>query len=214
VRIFSALCTAHEGKRLPSAGCGVRRIAQLSGASVVGVDITREYVQAARDLTRRLGLEDRVSFHHGDIVEHRPASPYDAAVTMHVQMNVADKKEWYSAIASRLAPRARLATWEIVSEGEAALAYPMPWSMDGSDSHVVSTGALHTAISSAGVSPVTWVDDTQWVRERLAAAFVGAAPAGPGLVMMLDDGAARVLDLAAVLQSGGLQVYRGAFVKE
>jgi SAM-dependent methyltransferase len=195
-------------------GGPARRIAQLTSATVVGVDVTQEYVDAARALTERLSLDDRVSFHHGDIAEHQPTSPYDAAITMHVQMNVADKRAWYSAIASRLAPGARLATWEIVSTGQEALTYPMPWSMDGSDSHVVSPDELHAAISSVGFSTVTWVDDTEWVRQWLAAAFAGTAPAGPGIAMMLDDGLARVLNLGAAVESGAVRIYRGAFVKD
>jgi SAM-dependent methyltransferase len=194
-------------------GGPARRIAQLSGATVVGVDITEEYVEAARALSRRLGLEDRVSFHHSDITEHRPISSYDAAVTMHVQMNVADKAAWFSAIGARLAPGARLATWEVVSAGSVPLVYPMPWSMDGSDSHVVPADELETAIKAAGFSTVTWVDDTEWVKDWLAAAFGGSRPSGPGIALLIDDGLTRVINLGAAVQSGAVQIYRGAFVK-
>ena len=194
-------------------GGPARRIAELSGATVVGVDITDEYVVAATALTRRLGLEDRVSFQHSDIAEHRPISPYDAAVTMHVQMNVADKAAWFSAIAARLAPGARLATWEVVSAGSASLGYPMPWSMDGSDSYVVSPNELETAITAAGFSTIEWVDETEWVKDWFAAAFSGSQPSGPGIAMLIDDGLTRVINLSTAVQSGAVQVYRGAFVK-
>jgi SAM-dependent methyltransferase len=200
-------------------GGPARRIAQLSGARVVGVDITEEYVEAARALTRRaglsrrLGFEDRVSFHHIDIAEHQPISPYDAAVTMHVQMNVADKAAWFSAIAARLAPGARLATWEVVSAGSAPLTYPMPWSMDGSDSHVVPADELETAIKAAGFSTVAWVDETEWAKDWLAAAFGGSRPSGPGIAMLIDDGLTRVINLGAAVQSGAVRIYRGSFVK-
>jgi SAM-dependent methyltransferase len=194
-------------------GGPARRIAELSGATVVGVDITEEYVDAARALTRRVGLEGRVSFQHSGIAEHQPTSPYDAAVTMHVQMNVADKAAWFSAIAARLGPGARLATWEVVSAGSVALTYPMPWSMDGSDSHVVSPDELLSAITSAGFSTLAWVDDTEWVKDWLAAAFGGSQPAGPGIAMLIDDGLTRVINVSSAVQSGAVQIYRGAFVK-
>jgi SAM-dependent methyltransferase len=206
-----------SGSRVLDVGSGLggpaRRIAQLTGATVVGVDITEEYVEAARGLTRRLGLEDRVSFQHSDIAEHRPESPYDAAVTMHVQMNVADKAAWFAAIAARLAPGARLATWEVVSAGSGPLVYPMPWSMDGSDSHVVSPDELRTAITTAGFSTVAWVDETEWVKDWLTAAFGGSRPSGPGIAMLIDDGLTRVINLSAAVQSGAVQIYSGAFVQ-
>jgi hypothetical protein len=71
----------------------------------------------------------------------------------------------------------------------------------------------HIERMSAGFSTVAWVDDTEWMKGWLAAAFGGSQPSGPGIAMLIDDGLTRVINLSAAVQSGAVQIYRGAFVK-
>jgi methyltransferase family protein len=68
---------------------------------VVGVDITPAYVDAAQALTRTAGLDNQVSFLCNDIAT-LDRLDFDAAYTMHVQMNVEDKKTFFTEIARRL----------------------------------------------------------------------------------------------------------------
>ncbi len=85
-----------------------RQAAQVSGCRVTGVDITRAYVEAAAELTERCGLSDRVRFVHRDIADFVPEQPFDAGFTMHVQMNVEGKKEWFGEIAAASGPGRRV----------------------------------------------------------------------------------------------------------
>lgn len=193
-------------------GGPARQIARATGCNVVGVDITPAYVEAAQILTDAAGLAEQTRFFCADIGAFAH-SGFDAAYTVHVQMNIADKKVFYGEIARRLRPGARLAVFEVCrgAGGEAVL--PLPWSLDGTDSHLVGGDELRDAIESSGFTPLEWADESDWAREwfddlgrRLAA---GPAPAT--LPALLTDGPARMLNFAVAVASGAVTVHRGVF---
>jgi sarcosine/dimethylglycine N-methyltransferase len=193
-------------------GGPARQVARTTGCSVVGVDITPAYVDAARALTDAAGLADRVRFVCADPSALEPAT-FDAAYTMHVQMNVADKTGFFTEIARRLRPGARLATFEVCRTGAAEPALPLPWSLDGADSFLATAAELRSTIESCGFGAVEWVDETGWVREwfGLAAARMAAHPRGATLPALLEDGPARMVNYAAALANGVVSIHRGTF---
>ena len=215
-RLIPALALAH-GDVVLDIGSGfggpARQIARRTGNHVVGVDITPAYVDAARDLTDRAGLSDMVRFHAGDIAGLQPDPPFDAALTMHVQMNVRDKTTWFRHIAERLAPGARLVLWEVCQPHRAALRWPMPWSLDGTDSFVVSPDTLLAHVEGAGFTVIEWTNESAWVQDWITRTFASGLPAGPALPMLLDDGYTRVINYATALTDGSLEVWRGCFTK-
>jgi SAM-dependent methyltransferase len=194
-------------------GGPARQIARTTGNAVVGVDITDSYVNAAAQLTARSGLTNLVSFHCSDIATFQPDQPFDAAITMHVQMNVADKLAWWRQINARLAAGARLAVWEVCQPAETQLAWPMPWSLDGTDSHLADAPSLLSSIVSAGFEVDTWTCESPWVQQWFASTVANGPATGPALPMVLDDGYKRVQNLAAAISQGILEVWRGAFIK-
>ncbi len=194
-------------------GGPARQVAATSGCQVTGVDITEAYVEAATELTDRCGLSDRVRFLHSDIADLIPDRPFDAGFTMHVQMNIEAKREWFAEIARRLAPGARFAVWEVCRTSGAELSWPMPWSMDGSDSHLATPDALPDAIISAGFELVEWVDETAWAISWFDTIFTDRLRPGPNLAMLIEDGPTRILNFAGALAGGTLGVHRGAFVR-
>jgi SAM-dependent methyltransferase len=206
-----------EGDRVLDIGSGfggpARQIARRTGNRVIGVDITPAYVDAARDLTARAGLGDLVHFRAGDIATFGPDPLFQAAITMHVQMNVQDKTAWFAHIARCLAPGARLAIWEVCQPRQAGLPWPMPWSLDGTDSFVVTAGSLRTSIEQAGFAAAEWTNETAWVQAWITRTFANGLPAGPALPMLLDDGYTRVLNATAALGNGSLEIWRGAFTR-
>jgi SAM-dependent methyltransferase len=195
-------------------GGPARRIAEQTPATVVGIDITPAYVEAAQTLTARMGFADRVRFQHADIMNLSIDRPFDAAVTMHVQMNVEDKRAWFAAIAKVLAPAGRLAIWEVCTTTGRQPPWPMPWSLDGSDSFLSTPADLKQAITSGGFDVVEWRDETAWVNTWSATTLGGDAPR-PGLIlpMLLEDGITRVMNFSTALQDGTLTVIRGTFTK-
>jgi cyclopropane fatty-acyl-phospholipid synthase-like methyltransferase len=195
-------------------GGPARHVAVSAGCAVLGVDITAAYVDAARALTNGAGLGEQVTFVCGELAD-LDRHDFDAAYTMHVQMNVADKKAFFTDIAQRLRPGARFATFEVCSASDAPPAYPLPWSLDGSDSYLATPDELLTAITAGGFETVEWADETDWVRqwfsgmgERLSAAANSAT-----LPALLDDGPARVMNLAVAVTTGVVSIHRGLFTR-
>lgn len=171
-------------------GGPARHLAASTGCRVVGVDITEAYVEAARQLTARCDLEDRVRFEHVDIADLAVDSPFDAVLTMHVQMNVADKEAWFGTFADRVV--GRLAVWEVCRTGDAQPLWPMPWSIDGSDSHLVTPDGLLAAIGAGGFEVVEWVDESASVGSWFESRFAGEPPTTPSLPMLLDEHSGQV----------------------
>ena len=206
-----------EGSRVLDVGSGfggpARQIARRTGNRVTGIDITPAYVEAARDLTARTGLSDLVEFRVADVATFEPDQPFQAAITMHVQMSVQDKAAWFAHIARSLAPGARLAVWEVCQPHQAGLPWPMPWSLDGTDSFVVTADALRASIEQGGFTATEWTNETAWVQAWITWTFAGGLPAGPALPMVIDDGYTRVINFAAALGDGSLEIWRGAFTR-
>ena len=205
-----------DGDRVLDVGSGfggpARQIARRAGNRVTGIDITPAYVDVARELTIKAGLHALVGFQAGDIAAFEPGKPFQAAITMHVQMNVEDKSAWFAHIARCLAPGARLAVWDVCLPRQGGqLSYPMPWSIDGTDSFVVTGDELHASIERAGFTTIEWANETPWVTAWFAKTFENGPPAGPALPMLLDDGYTRVINYAGALGDGTLEVWRGTF---
>jgi hypothetical protein len=72
-------------------GGPARQIARSSGCTVVGVDITPAYVDTAQALTWAAGLDNQVSFICCDVAALN-RTDFDAAYTMHVQMNAQTRR--------------------------------------------------------------------------------------------------------------------------
>ena len=193
-------------------GGPARQIARATGCTVIGVDITEAYVDAATALTDAVGLDDLVGFACIDVADVA-RSNFDAAYTIHVQMNVADKAAFFASIAARLQPGARFAVFDVCRTGDTAPALPLPWSLDGSDSFLATPDELCSTIEAAGFETVEWVDETQWVSEWFAGVGDRVAAAGTPatLTAVLDDGLTRVINFAAGLSDGVLTVHRGTF---
>ncbi len=194
-------------------GGPARQVARSSGCTVVGVDIVSAYVDAAQALTHTADLDDQVTFVCSDLASFNRRD-FDAAYTMHVQMNVADKKTYFTEIARRLRPGARLATFEVCLTGESQPTPPLPWSLDGADSYLATSDQLRDTIAASGFEILEWVNETQWVLQwfedlgkRMAAA---ANPAT--LPALLNDGPTRMMNFAVALTTGVVSVHRGSFI--
>ena len=123
-----------------------------------------------------MGFADRVGFQHADIVGLSVDRPFDAAVTMHVQMNVQDKRAWFAAIADVLAPAGRLAVWGGLHRDRPTTDVADAVVLDGSDSFLSTPIDLKQAIASGGFDVVEWSDETAWVDTRQSRSSRRTAP--------------------------------------
>jgi sarcosine/dimethylglycine N-methyltransferase len=194
-------------------GGPARQIARSTGCAVLGVDITSSYVDTATALTEAAGLAGQVHFVHGD-VGSLDQGHFDAAYCIHVQMNLADKKAFFTDIANRLSPGGRLAIFEVCRTGSDDLPLPLPWSMDGSDSHLSNPDELVGTIQDCGFDISEWVDETAWTLEwfHQLGVRMEAAQTAATLPALLTDGPTRMLNFVAAVSNGTLTIHRGAFV--
>src|SRR6478735_3063950 len=85
------------GARVLDIGCGIggpaRFFAAERGWQVEGIDLTAEFIEVAKALSRRVGMAETVSFRQasGAALPFTNAS-FDGAYMLHVGMNIADKK--------------------------------------------------------------------------------------------------------------------------
>jgi SAM-dependent methyltransferase len=167
------------GLKLLDVGSGLggpARMAGAQGADVTGVDLTPEFVAAANELTERTGLADRVRF----VTSPGESLPFDddsfeAAVMVHVGMNVPAKQAVFEQVHRVLSPGATFALYDQMSTGRGDLTFPLPWAEDPRGSFLESVDDYRRQLESAGFH----VDE---IEDRTEAVLVPppASAVGPG----------------------------------
>jgi len=77
-------------------GGPARTLVETYGCRVTGIDLTQAFCDAATTLSRWVGLDERVSFKQGDATNLPfDDATFDAAMTIHVAMNIAAKDKMY-----------------------------------------------------------------------------------------------------------------------
>jgi len=151
----AAMMQAAPGDHLLDVGSGIGGPARWVGrrfrCKVTGIDLTPEFCDVARHLTRRLGMDDRVAFEVGDALAMPfPDDTFDGAWSMNVSMNVADKGALYREIRRVLRPGAWLVLSEIAKGAGADVDYPTPWAAGPATSFLSTPAETRRGLSSAG----------------------------------------------------------------
>ena len=172
------LAALEEGQRVLEVGCGLggsaRYLAMEFGCSVTGLDLTREYIDAATELTRLLSLQEQVDFHCGSALEMPfEDAAYDAAWSEHAQMNIADKPRLYSEIHRVLKTGGKFVFHDILQGKGGDPHFPTPWASEPSFSSLITPEKFRSLLQSLGFDIHHWEDITTvgrtWFRERVAA---------------------------------------------
>lgn len=186
-------------------GGPARHAAARVGCRVTGIDLSPDFVHLATELTRRVGLADRVHFDVGSAL----AMPYaDAsfshAMLDHVGMNIAAKDRVFAEVRRVLRPGGLFAVYEQMRTADGEIRYPLPWAEDETSSFVETRDRYGELLRAAGFV----IEHDEHCGPRVAATGPPAAgsltPAdlfGPGFVERIGnnlDAAARGV-LAPVL---------------
>jgi len=132
-------------------GGPARYLARRFGCRVTGIDLTAEFCDAARHLTRLLGLQERVRFEQGDAtaMPFKDAA-FDGAYSMNVSMNIADKAALYREIRRVLKPGGWLVLSELAKGTGAPLDYPTPWAASAETSFLATPEETRRGLEAAG----------------------------------------------------------------
>jgi ubiquinone/menaquinone biosynthesis C-methylase UbiE len=200
-----------HGMTILEVGSGIggpaRHLARLLGCDVVGVDLTPEFVEVAKALTKRCHLSGKVSFVQASALAMPFADrEFDGAAMLHVGMNIADKAALFQEVRRVLCHGARFGVYDIMRVAEGELPYPMPWAMTMDTSFVEAPAHYRKSLEDAGFA----IDLERSHRDlalklgrqmREKAAHDDAAPVGP-LVLMGESAPMRIGNVMSAVADG------------
>jgi len=144
-----------RGSYVLDVGSGIggpaRYFAQALGWRVVGIDLTKEFVEVATSLSKRAGMDGSVSFQQANaIATPFDSESFDGAYTIHVAMNIEDKVSLFREVRRLLKPGGTFGIFDIMREGAGPLSFPLPWARTKDTSFVETIETYRELLRSAG----------------------------------------------------------------
>lgn len=151
----SAMMPIEAGMHVLDAGCGIggtaRCLAREKGCRVTGIDLTPDYIDVARALTDRTGLNDVCNFHEGSVLDMPFAdSTFDAAISFHVAMNVEDRMQFYEELARLSRQGAPCCMFDVMKGPTSGMRYPVPWAETETNSFLKTPDETCELVRQAG----------------------------------------------------------------
>ncbi|MCC6192826.1 MAG: class I SAM-dependent methyltransferase [Burkholderiales bacterium] len=191
-------------------GGPARFVASRFGCRVTGLDLTPEFCDVARRLTKLLGLDDQVVFDAGDAL----AMPFgdasfDGAYSMNVSMNIADKAGLYREFHRVLKPGAWLLLSELAQGDAGGPDYPTPWASTADASFLATADATRHGLAEAGFDIVrldNTIDKSRAFADRSRAAVARGEKPPHRAVMLMHGEIAKpaMANVARALEDGRL----------
>lgn len=173
-----------SGMHLLDVGSGIggpaRHMAAAHGCRVTGIDLSDEYVEVARSLTRRMGLDGRVTFRQGSAVAMPFADgEFDGATLLHVGMNIADKRALCAEVYRALRPGGLFAVYDVMRMQPGELMFPVPWSTTPDTSFLEPPETYRAALTAAGFTLEAERSRAEFAKAFFAALQARLAQSGP-----------------------------------
>ena len=183
-----------QGARLLDEGCGIggpaRRAARQLAAHVTGLDLTEDHITLATELSERVDGDGQTEFFQGSALELPfEDGEFDAAMMLHVGMNIEDKPRLFSEVARVLRPGGVFGVYDIMQLSEDQPQYPLPWAPSRSLSFVEAPHAYRAAGMAAGFEVVKEISrgaEAEAFLDQMRARAMEQQRAGIGAVMGPD----------------------------
>ena len=202
------------GLRILDVGSGIggpaRYFAAEHQCKITGVDLTEEFVQVARSLTRRTKLDHLVEFVQASALDLKfsPES-FDRAYMIHVGMNIADKAGVFREVRRVLKTGGKFAIFDFLRAGDVPITYPVPWASNEETSFVVDVEGYRDALEKAGFHVEREMARTAFAIEFTERAIARAAQDGqPALALHLLMGnlaPVMIKNVLAMMKQGVLE---------
>lgn len=162
---LARLFGARAGLRVLDVGGGLggpaRTLAVEFGCHVTVIDLTDSYVRAARMLTARLGLQDRVDHQVGNALDLPfDDGAFDVVWTQNSGMNISDKERLYAGFHRVVRSGGLLALQEPMAGPAQPPEFPLMWASDPATSFLRSPAEMRALIARAGFVERAWDDVT------------------------------------------------------
>ncbi|MGQ3676707.1 class I SAM-dependent methyltransferase [Xanthobacter sp. TB0139] len=162
-------------------GGPARALAESCGCHVTGIDLTQAYCDTANMLSTWVKLDKRTEFQQADAtcLPFADAS-FDAAMTIHVAMNIPDKAAMYAQAKRVLKPGGRFVIYDVLQGEGGDVQFPVPWAREPSISHLETPEAMAGLLTQAGFRILETRDSTaeslQWFERTTAPSAGRVAP--------------------------------------
>lgn len=211
-----------KGLDVLDVGCGLggpcRMLADEYNCQATGIDLSNEYIRTATKLSKLVNLDDKTTFIQGDATQLPfEDKTFDVVWTQHVQMNIPNKRKFYSEINRVLKPGGYFLFYDILKRGTREVSYPMPWANIKDHSFLFNVEDMNELLEELGLTLVQDSNQTQAgidFFDQLIARLKTLGPPKMGLnVLMGESTKPKLINLLTHLKHGDLELKSGVFKK-
>ena len=155
-----------EGLKVLDVGCGIggpsRLLADEFNCNVSGIDLSNEFIRTAQKLSELVKTNGSTNFTQGSALNLPYGdATFDMILTQHVQMNIEDKKKFYSEISRVLKSGGRFIYYDIFNINNRDVQYPVPWAVVKEASFLGSISNMENILENLGFSQVETKNQTE-----------------------------------------------------
>lgn len=174
----------NENSRVLDIGSGLggpaRTLAEVYGCHVTGLDLTQAFCDAAKAMSDWVNLAERVVFQQGDATDLPFADDeFDAAMTIHVAMNIPAKDKVYKQARRVMKPEGIFAVYDVLQGEGGDVVFPVPWARKPGISHLATPDEMKSLLTDAGFKVSDIHDSTDESRVWFEARSDHLAQSGP-----------------------------------